>query len=169
MPDATWELVDRYFDLMVAMMGSDYVQINTPLRKAHYLAQVGTETGDLRFMEEKSSGKQYEDNDDLGNTEKGDGARFKGRGLLQMTGRWNYTAYGKHVGKDYITDPNSLLVASDDSVAVDSSGWYWHLKHGNKFADADNVVKVTHRVNGGENGIEDRRKHLQRAKCLLVF
>jgi putative chitinase len=168
MPRATDALLDRYYVLIVDTM-HDY-EINTPLRIAHFLAQVGVECGDLRWMQELDSGAYLNGNDDLGNTEDGDGPRFKGRGLLQLTGRSNYTAYGEYCDRDFLSDTTSVLIATDASFAVDSAGWYWTtLKKVNPLADADNVHAVTHKVNGGYNDLEERKAHLRRAKCLLVL
>ncbi len=168
MPRATDALLDRYYDLIVDTM-PDY-EINTPLRIAHFLAQVGVECGDLRWMQELDSGEYLNGNDDLGNTEPGDGPRFKGRGLLQFTGRLNYTAYGDYCDRDFLTGTTSALIATDANLAVDSACWYWTtLKNVNPLADADNVHAVTHKVNGGYNDLEERTAHLRRAKCLLVL
>jgi len=121
-------------------------------------------------MQELDSGEYLNDNDDLGNTEPGDGPRFKGRGLLQLTGRLNYTAYGDYLDRDFLTDAKSTLIATDVNLAVDSACWYWTtLKNTNPLADADNVHAVTHRVNGGYNDLDERKNHLRRAKCLLVL
>ena len=168
MPRATSALVNRYYDLIVDVM-PDY-QINTALRIAHFLAQVGVECGDLRWMEELDSGEYLNGNAVLGNTEPGDGPRFKGRGLLQLTGRLNYTAYGTYCDQDFLTGTNSALIATDANLAVDSACWYWTtLKNVNPLADADNVHDVTYKVNGGYNDLGERKAHLQRAKCLLVL
>lgn len=160
-------LVERYFQWFVTMMPNN--QINTPLRMAHFLAQMGEESGDLRWPEELDSGEAYNDRVDLGNTQPGDGPRFKGRGLLQLTGRSNYTSFGTARNRDFLTEPNNLLVATDPSLAVDSACWYWAtLKNLNPLADADNVNEITLRINGGYNGLDDRKEHLARAKCLLL-
>lgn len=168
MPRANDALLDRYYDLFVDTM-PDY-EIDKPLRIAHFLAQAGVECGDLRWMEELDSGEYLNGNDDLGNTEAGDGPRFKGRGLLQLTGRLNYTAYGDYCDRDFLTGTNSTLIATDANLAVDSACWYWTtLKNVNPLADADNVHAVTHKVNGGYNDLDERKAHLRRAKCLLVL
>jgi len=171
MSNTTTVLVERYFQWLVTMMANN--QINNPLRIAHFLAQMGEESGDLRWAEELDSGDAYNGRVDLGNTQPGDGPRFKGRGLLQLTGRNNYTSYGTARNRDFLTEPNNLLVATDPSLAVDSACWYWAtLKNLNPLADADNVGEITYRINGAYDGpnthLDDRKAHLARAKCLLV-
>lgn len=167
MPNATPALVHRYYPPLVRMMSQN--QINTPLRMAHFLAQVGEESGDLRWPQELDGGMQYNGRIDLGNTQPGDGPRFKGRGLLQLTGRNNYTAFGAARNRDFVTGNNSDLIATDPNLAVDSACWYWTtLKNLNLLADADNVNEITYRINGGYKGLGDRKAHLARAKCLLL-
>jgi putative chitinase len=141
--------------------------INTPLRQAHFIAQVGHESYDFRYSEEIASGTAYEGRKDLGNTTPGDGPKFKGRGLIQITGRANYTAYGQHKGRDFVTPPNYELIATDPELGVDVACWFW-TKHGlNELADADDIRAVTKVINGGYNGLADRQTRLDRAKCFL--
>ena len=143
-------------------------QINTPLRWAHFLAQTGHESGDLQYLEELASGEAYEGRKDLGNTEPGDGGKFKGRGLIQLTGRVNYAAYGRSIGLDLTVDGNWNKVATDPALAVDVACWFW-TKHGlNKLADKDDLRTITRRVNGGLIGLEDRADHLERSKFVLL-
>jgi putative chitinase len=142
--------------------------IKTPLRMAHFLAQVGHESGELRYTEEIASGEAYEGRKDLGNTQKGDGVRFKGRGLIQLTGRANYESYGKSRGRDFTNEASAKLVSTDANLAVDVACWFWNKKGLNKFADADNVNAITKRINGGFNGLKDRKAILSRAKFFLV-
>ncbi len=115
-------------------------------------------------MEEYDSGKEYEGRDDLGNTQPGDGVRFKGRGLMQLTGRDNYMKFSKAMNQDFIAQPQ--LVA-DIPWAIRVAGWFWDDKHLNEYADRDDLEEVTRRVNGGYNGLEERRGYLQKAKSVL--
>jgi len=154
----------RFFAPMLAAMQS--ADINTPLRQAHFLAQVGHESAELRYTEELASGAKYEGRKDLGNTQKGDGMRFKGRGLLQLTGRTNYIAFGKFVSQNLLDHPER--VATDARLAVDVATWFWTEHDLNPLADADDVVTITHRINGGENGLDDRKAKLARAKWFLL-
>ena len=139
-------------------------QINTPLRLAHWLAQLLFESGSLKYTEELASGSAYENRRSLGNTQRGDGRRYKGRGLFQITGKFNYNRYGKFAGFDAVAHPERLATLP---YAVDSAGWFW--THGtpqdlNRIADKDNVVLVTKLINGGHNGLASRRRHLSNAK-----
>jgi len=166
MPDANTAAITRYLQPLV--QGMDTNGIDTPLRRAHFLAQLGHESCDLRYSEELASGAAYENRADLGNTQPGDGPRFKGRGLIQITGRFNYAAYGKHKGRDFVTPPNHDLLATDPELAVDVSCWFW-TRHGlNASADADDIRTLTKVINGGYNGLADRQARLGRAKCFLI-
>jgi putative chitinase len=142
--------------------------IDTPLRMAHFLAQCGHESGDLHYTEELASGEVYEGRAELGNTEPGDGVRFKGRGLIQLTGRANYAAYGATIGVDLTVDGNWKRVASDPALAVGAACWFWSRCKLNALADRDDLGAITRRVNGGLNGEADRAAHLERARVALL-
>lgn len=152
--------IDRYGPALLAAMGE--AQINTPLRCAHFLAQIGHESGDLRYTEEIASGDAYEGRAGLGNTQPGDGPRFKGRGFIQLTGRANYKAFGESIGRDLLADPR--VVATDPALCVGVATWYWMRGGLNALADADNVRGITRRINGGFNGLPDRSARLAVAK-----
>lgn len=158
---ARW--VALYLPGLVAGMAAR--SIDTPMRQAHFVAQIGHESGHLRYNEEIASGERYEGRADLGNTQPGDGRRFKGRGLIQLTGRANYTAYGTEIGRDLLADPTP--VATDPALAVDVACWFWATKGLNALADADDIERVTRRINGGLNGLADRAVILDRAKAVL--
>lgn len=143
----------------------DEFEINTPQRQAAFLAQVAHESGELRYAEEIASGKAYEGRADLGNTEPGDGVRFKGRGLIQITGRANYHSCGDALGLDLIAEPELLGSAAN---ACRSAAWFWSAHGCNELADADNFRKITLRINGGLNGQEDRLAHWELAKEALA-
>ncbi len=142
----------------------NYYQINTRLRICHFIAQVAHESDCFNAMEEYASGEDYEGREDLGNTQPGDGVRFKGRGLMQLTGRANYAEFSKAMNQDFIAQPQ--LVA-DIPWAIRVAGWFWHTRHLNEYADRDDLEGVTRGVNGGYNGLEDRRDYLQKAKSVL--
>lgn len=142
-------------------------RIDTVLRRSHFLAQVAHESAAGRWMEELASGAAYEDRRDLGNTEPGDGARFKGRGLIQLTGRANYQAYSLAIYGDEraVQDPRMVSRLPDAALAA---GWFWQAKGLNALADRDSLELVTRRVNGGLNGLADRARYLHLAKRLFA-
>jgi putative chitinase len=127
--------------------------ISTKERQASFLAQVGHESGQLRYVREIASGEAYEGRKDLGNTEPGDGARFRGRGLLQITGRSNYEKCGKALGYDLLAHPEFL---ESPVLACRSAAWFWARNGLNVLADKGDNVGITRRVNGGINGLADR-------------
>ncbi|QYS89556.1 glycoside hydrolase family 19 protein [Flavobacterium davisii] len=134
--------------------------INSCKRKLHFLAQVRHESGEFVYQEEIASGSAYEGREDLGNTEKGDGIKFKGRGLIQITGRKNYTNYGSYKGENFTTTPNNKKLG-ELPYCVDSAGWYWSKNLSidlNDYADKDDIIYITYRINGGYNGYLDDRK-----------
>lgn len=142
--------------------------INTPARQAAFLAQIGHESGGLHWLVEiwgpSIAQAHYEGRADLGNTQPGDGFRFKGRGLLQTTGRANYQRTGDALGVDLLADPTLLATPE---LAARSAGWYWR-EHGlNALADAGNFMLVTRRINGGTNGLEERTALFDVAKTVL--
>lgn len=138
--------------------------IDSPQRWAHYLAQIAHESLELRYSEEIASGKAYEGRKDLGNIYKGDGVRFKGRGLIQLTGRTNYTTYKAFCGFDVVSQPELLCKPVG---AIRSSMWFWWKKGLNALADKDDFATITKRINGGTNGWDDRKKYLDRAQKAL--
>jgi predicted chitinase len=142
----------------------NHYQINTRLRICHFIAQVAHESDCFNAMEEYASGEDYEGRDDLGNTQPGDGVRFKGRGLMQLTGRANYAEFSKAMNQDFIAQPQ---LVGQIPWAIWVAGWYWHTRHLNEYADRDDLEGVTLGVNGGYNGLEDRRDYLQKAKSVL--
>lgn len=139
--------------------------INTPARQASFLAQVGHESGQLRYVKELASGRAYEGRKDLGNTEPGDGVRFKGRGLIQITGRANYARCGAALGYDLISHPEYL---ESPALACRSAAWFWNANGLNELADAGDQVKVTRRINGGTNGLADRLALYETAKQVFA-
>lgn len=146
---------------------ADTFGINTPLRMCHYLAQILHESGELKYTCELASGKAYEGRKDLGNTEPGDGVRYKGRGLIQITGKANYMAYNSsnYCKGDVVAHPELL---EKPLGAVKSSMWYWLTHDLNRLADKDNILRVTKRINGGTNGLASREEYLRRAKEVLL-
>jgi predicted chitinase/LysM repeat protein len=138
--------------------------ITTPKRQAAFLAQLAHESAEFRYMEEIASGSAYEGRRDLGNTQPGDGVRFKGRGPIQLTGRSNYRAAGKALGIDLENNPKR---AADPDVGFRTAAWYWNSRNLNQYADSGNFRELTRRINGGYNGLADRQKYYQRALNVL--
>lgn len=136
-------------------------QIDTPARLAAFLAQIGHESGSLRCVAElwgpTPAQQRYEGRKDLGNTEPGDGSRYRGRGLIQITGRANYAELSAAAGVDFVAQPELLESAQ---WAAWSAARFWHTRSLNALADAGNFDAITKRINGGLNGKEDRdRRH----------
>lgn len=100
-----------------------------------------------------------------GDVESGDGWRYRGRGLIQLTGKDNYRACGEAVGVDLVSEPD--IVAEDPKLSVAAACWYWQKRNINECADRDDVVAVTKKINGGTHGLEDRRVFLNRCKSAL--
>lgn len=128
-------------------------KINTTTRQTHFLATLAHESDHFRTTREYASGAAYEGRKDLGNTQPGDGKRFRGRGLIQLTGRANYAAASAAMGEDYIGNPD--LVERFPAAAM-VSGWFWQKNDINKHADKDDVRAVCKVVNGGYNGLDSR-------------
>ena len=129
--------------------------INTPLRICHFISQVAHESLCLFYTKEIASGKAYEGRIDLGNVNEGDGVCFKGRGLIQLTGRTNYEELSKEFGIDAISMPELI---EQPEWAVRSACWFWKKKGLNQLADLDDIIKVTKKINGGLTGLEDRKR-----------
>lgn len=141
-----------------------YGIMDSERRLAHFMAQLAHESGSFRYMEEIASGAAYEGREDLGNVKPGDGVRFKGRGPIQITGRANYRTFGRAIGIDIESHPE---IAAIPSIGLHLALEYWKSRGLNALADADNVLTITKRINGGTNGLEDRKHHLARIKAWL--
>ncbi|MFP2899495.1 LysM peptidoglycan-binding domain-containing protein [Corallococcus sp. 4LFB] len=162
MPNLSQAKAEQYLPHLNKAMAE--ANINTPRRKEMFLAQLAHESGELRYMEEIASGAAYEGRKDLGNTQPGDGKRYKGRGPIQLTGRANYRAAGKALGIDLEGHPER---AKDPDVAFRIAGWYWQSRNLNSYADAGNFREVTRRINGGYNGLASREMYYRRAQNVL--
>lgn len=153
--------------------------IDTEVRQAAFLAQILHESGAFKYLRELADGKAYEFAKRLGNTEPGDGPRYKGRGLIQITGRRNYANCGEALALPLLEQPALL---EEPLNATRSAGWFWTTGAGmnlgnaarlhgipdgvnlNDLADAGDFLGITLAVNGGTNGIDDRRAYLERAE-----
>ncbi len=146
--------------------------IDTPPRAAAFLAQLAHESGELRFMEElwgpTAAQRRYEPPTSLaarlGNTQPGDGKRFKGRGPIQLTGRANYRVFGDALGLDLIARP---ALAASKEVAFRIAGLYWKKRGLNPLADRQDFRRITRLINGGFNGLADRLRFWDRAKQIF--
>ena len=137
---------------------------SNPLRLAHFMAQLAHESCGFVYMEEIASGQAYEGRKDLGNVHPGDGRRYKGRGPIQLTGRANYRAYGRKIGIDLEAHPE---IAAVPSLGMLTACLYWHDHGLNALADADDVERITRKINGGVNGLADRKARLATMKALV--
>ena len=127
--------------------------INNRLRICAFISQIAHESGSLNYTKEIASGAAYEGRKDLGNINEGDGVKFKGRGLIQVTGLANYNIVGKALGLDLFTHPELLEKPLNAAM---SAAWWWHNKGLNAWADKGDMIKITKIINGGTNGLKDR-------------
>lgn len=167
---ATGARIDRATEWLPAIEAAmKEFHIDTPARKAAFLAQIGHESGGLRWTVEiwgpTEAQRRYEGRRDLGNVQIGDGYRFRGRGLIQTTGRDNYAATGKALGADLINKPE-LLALPD--LAARSAGWYWQSRNLNELADAGDFERITRKINGGLNGQAERIALWESARGVLT-
>ena len=144
-------------------------QITTLARQAAFLAQIGHESGQLKWVKEiwgpTPAQSRYEGRKDLGNTQPGDGKRYMGRGLIQITGRENYRRMGAALGVPLLDRPELLEQAE---WAAASAAWWWSNRGLNELADAGEFEQITRRINGGLNGLGDRLELWARAKEVLA-
>jgi len=138
--------------------------ISNPKEQAMLMAQVSTESGNFKYTKELGKDSYFDKYDagtkkgaELGNTEKGDGAKYKGRGLIQLTGKANYAAASKDLGIDLVNNPE---LAESPEVAAKTAMWYWKKRKGLRESAQDgNVLKSTKLVNGGPNHLNDRQNY----------
>lgn len=139
-------------------------EITTPRRIEHFLAQAAHETAGFSTTEELGGASyfaRYDGRADLGNVKPGDGARYHGRGIFQLTGRANYRRIGGLLGLDLEGNPE---LASDPVVSLRIACLYWNDRKISAMAEEDDLLRVTRAINGGKNGLEDRRRSLGIAK-----
>ncbi len=144
-------------------------QIVGPKRVAAFIAQIGHESGQLRYVIEiwgpTAAQMRYEGRADLGNTQPGDGSKYRGRGLIQITGRANYKACGDALGLELINHPELL---EKPQHACMSAAWFWATKGLSTLADEGKFETITRRINGGLNGLADRQMLYARALKVLA-
>lgn len=139
--------------------------ITSKQEQAAFIAQLSHESGGFKYFEELASGSAYEGRSDLGNTQPGDGQRFKGRGPIQLTGRSNYRAAGKALGLDLENNPE---LAARTDIGFRTAAWYWKSRGISKPAQQGDFDKVTKLINGGYNGLASRQQYYQRALSELA-
>lgn len=166
MPNAKSRAAEYIHELNTAML--DW-EINNPLREAAFLAQIAHESGELLYTEEIYSGAKYDIGRlaiKLGNTphDDDDGEKYKGRGLIQITGRENYAACAKALEIDCVENPEYL---EDPRYACQSAAWYWQTRGLNELADKKFFKEITKKINGGYNGYKERCKYYERALDVL--
>jgi putative chitinase len=191
-PQAKRENLEKYHDALNAAF--DEFEINTPQRQAMFLAQVAHESGNFSAVSEnlnykaetlaKVFPKYFHDRDPNdyakqpekianlvyggrmgnGDEESGDGYRYRGRGLIQLTGKNNYDACGDDLDVDLTENPDYLTTPEG---AVRSAAWFWDTHDLNEVADAGDILKCTKKINGGTIGLEDRTKHYEHALEIL--
>jgi putative chitinase len=173
---------------------SKQYEIDSPLKWSHFLAQTGHESGGFTTVEEnlnyrsetlaavfpkyfkdvdpddyahqpaKIANHVYANRMGNGDEESGEGYKFRGRGLIQLTGKSNYSAMAHDLGVDLDDLVNHLATADG---AVESAAWFWHKNGINKLAEEDNVLAVTKKVNGGTIGLQERTNHTEKLKEIL--
>lgn len=194
-PDVNWKYIEPYLDIYVAIL--DQYEINTPLRKAHFLAQISHESGSFKYVSEnlnysakalyavfrkyfptlaaaegyarqpeKIANKVYANRIGNGSEASGDGWKYRGRGLIQLTGKDNYKSFSEATGQDFVSNPE--LVAKPE-WALSSAGWFWKKRRINRYADTDDIHMVTKLINGGFNGLEHRQHFLDEYKKLYTI
>jgi putative chitinase len=169
---ASLSRAQRFAPALSAAMA--FYSIDTPARQAAFLAQIGHESGGMRWLSEiwgpTPAQERYEGREDLGNTQPGDGSRFRGRGAIQTTGRANYAKVRDRLRErfadvpDFEADPELL---AELPWCVLSAADYWDWKGLNALADAGNFRLITKRINGGYNGLADRLARWEAAKNTL--
>lgn len=149
-----------------------YGILDTGLRLAHFMGQCAHESGGFRYMEEIASGQAYEGRADLGNTQPGDGRRYKGRGPIQITGRANARFYGRKAGIDFEQHPELMAYPS---IGLMVACMYWDQNNLNAYADADNGLAIGNAINRGNpksdklpNGHQDRIDRTNKAKAVIL-
>jgi putative chitinase len=159
---------EEFLDPLNAAMQEFEISENA-LRIAAFLAQVAHESGELRYVREIASGAEYDSGrkaQALGNTPEldGDGERYRGRGLIQLTGQANYRLCSTAL----FGDPDLLLLSPDrleePETACRSAAWFWETNGLNRLADKGNFLLITKRINGGTNGWKERVEYYERAK-----
>lgn len=170
--------------------------INTPLRLCHFLAQILHESGHLKYKSEnlnysakalrsvfgkyfktdeianqyarkpeKIANRVYANRMGNGDENSGDGWKYRGRGLIQLTGKDNYNRCAKEIQLDILANPD--IITTSPEACIKTACWFWKVNNLNMLADKDDVLTITKRINGGTNGLDDRKNILKKAKNIL--
>jgi putative chitinase len=153
------------FGAAMAEYGRD---IDTPLEVIYFLAQAGHETQGFRYLTEVGGPgycSRYDCRKDLGNSRPGDGYRFRGRGIFQITGRANYLTMSTKLGVDLLAEPAR---AAEPEIAIRTALEFWRSRGLGKLAAADYGAEITQRINGGQNGAVDRQTRAAKLKALFA-
>jgi len=178
---------DQLIDVVVKHFNdlNDIYGVNTPIRIAHFFAQVIHESGSFKHTQEIADGSAYEGRADLGNIYPGDGKKFKGHGYIQVTGRSNHAACSKHIFGNELELLNNPGLLSTPRYAMQSALWFWTSRDLNNYADkpetwrkeiifrkkkkiVNNFEYITYRVNGGFNHFIERQTHFNLAVSELL-
>jgi len=192
LPESSDESVQLYAHAIES--ACEEFEINTPQRLAAFLAQICHESGNLKSVRENlnyssdglqavfpkyfnvADAKKYHRNPENianrvyanrmgnGSEESGDGWKYCGRGLIQLTGKTNYDLCGAELGFDLINDPSYLQTPEG---AARSAAWFWKKNRLNELADTGDMKSITKRINGGYIGLENRINHYEHAKVVL--
>ncbi len=157
-PQSSHKTLMKYVEPLNATF--EEFEIDTPAEQQRFLAQIAHESGGFFYVREIASGAAYENRADLGNTQPGDGCKFRGRGLIQITGRANTAACSRALfGDDRLLDTPELL--EQPSLAARSAGWFWQSNGLGAIADFTHLTRL---INGGRKGLAERYAYLGRAK-----
>lgn len=163
MPFAGKNKLNEYLEPLNQAMKEFGISDNVQ-REAAFIAQIAHESGSLNYVKELASGEAYEGRADLGNTEAGDGVKYKGRGLIQITGKTNYSRVQDSLGIECVENAALLEIPINGAR---SAGWFWQTHGLNELADKGDFLTITKRINGGTNGYQDRLAFWERAKKVL--
>jgi putative chitinase len=139
-------------------------EIDNPHRIVGFLAQLAHESSEYRYMEEIADGSEYEGRTDLGDVYPGDGRKYKGHGPIQITGRTNYKLCGAALGIDLINQPTLITLPQYGTL---SAAWFWSTHDLNYVADQDWFLTITHIINGGYTGLDDRISYWNKDRSVV--